>query len=240
MEQPFPVLVADTRAEQRKLLKRELSIRGFEVFDAAEATKILTLIKENKVRLLLLNIHFPDIYDSIKLIEIIKIYNYLFPIIVLINDFSESALSDLFSIGVFNYVKKPFEIGSIVRQIRKIFYKEAIFNSKRQYDREDMKIKVEIYEKGGSQIYDCTTFNISPGGAFLKLDLRRKKGSKLKITLISETQRYDILGEVIWEREIFFNGLPPGMGIKFIDIDSAARNFIEQSIMGHKISSFAD
>ena len=91
-------------------VEKKLTVLGDAVFPFLEKAKIEKL-KDN-----------PAI---ISIVKDIKNLNYLLPVIILIDDFAEVKLDDLFEVGVSDYVKKPYDLEAVVKQIKKLIFMAA-------------------------------------------------------------------------------------------------------------------
>ncbi|MFC2140511.1 response regulator [Candidatus Auribacterota bacterium] len=237
------ILIADSDTKNAEQLKRELILKGFKVFLATDTQEALHLVKTIDIHLVLLSIDFQDRYSSSVLVEKIKSHNYLLPILLFINNFSDEGLSDFFDAGICDYLKKPFKLDALIKQIRKHVISDSDSLRKRTAVRQqgDIELTIDLPER--KKTMKVRTVDIGQGGTFVKinkdLDANLNIGDQIKVSInLAEKQSEPIEAEVLWKRHTFKDGLPPGVGIKFISTPKAVRKFIEIYIMDHKIKAF--
>ncbi len=107
-------------------------------------------------------------------------------------------------------------------------------NEKRQSPR--VTYKAEVSYGSEDNFYLGFTGNISEGGLFISTNNPMEVGSKIKVklTLPGIDQPVELDAEVRWVRDIDVSdeGLPPGMGVRFLnipeDIKKAIQDFIKE------------
>ena len=112
----------------------------------------------------------------------------------------------------------------------------------RSDDRFEHTVEVSVHSE--HNFYTSFTQNISSGGLFLATTLIRPIGSiiEFELKLGSGRGQLPMKGEVRWVREPseYTQDVPPGMGIKFIDLDARIAAKIDQFIEGKRESIFFD
>ena len=121
MKRKYNVLIVDDKFLARKLLTEYVSKMDFLnlVTTCADATQAMEVLSKEQVDILLLDIQMPDISGM----EMIKLLNNNRVAVVLTTAYSEYAV-DAFSLGVIDYLLKPFDYARFVQAINKaISYK---------------------------------------------------------------------------------------------------------------------
>ena len=115
MKRKYNVLIVDDEFLARKLLSEYVSKVDFlQLIDTcSDATKAMEVINEEHIDILLLDIQMPDISGM----EMLKLMNNK-PAVILTTAYSEYAV-DAFSLGVIDYLLKPFDYARFLQAINK-------------------------------------------------------------------------------------------------------------------------
>lgn len=115
MKRKYNVLIVDDEFLARKLLTEYVSkIDYLQLVDTCpDATKAMEVIHNENIDILLLDIHMPDISGM----EMLKLINNK-PSVILTTAYSEYAV-DAFSLGVVDYLLKPFDYARFLQAINK-------------------------------------------------------------------------------------------------------------------------
>ncbi len=115
MRRKYNVLIVDDEFLARKLLSEYVSKIDFlELIDTCpDATKAMEVLNNQNIDILLLDIQMPDISGM----EMLKLINDK-PAVILTTAYSEYAV-DAFSIGVVDYLLKPFDYARFLQAINK-------------------------------------------------------------------------------------------------------------------------
>jgi len=110
---------------------------------------------------------------------------------------------------------------------------------RREHERYEARIRVKFGSR--EAMMEEYSHNISHGGIFIRTEKPKKMGEKLKVILTHpETGEEMILkGEVVRvvkPEKASQTGQPPGMGIKFVDIDKHTRAQLDSFINSDEIS----
>ncbi len=132
------ILVVDDEERMRKLVRDFLTIKGYKVVEAADGKEAIQIFSgEPSINLILLDVMMPvmDGFETLKQIrELSKV-----PVIMLTAKSEERDEFQGFSLGVDEYVTKPFSPKILVARV------EAIL-------RRSMEVKDEIIEIGGIKL----------------------------------------------------------------------------------------
>lgn len=117
MKKKYDVLIVDDEFLARKLLSEYVSKIDFlNLIDTcSDAVKAMEVLNNTNVDILLLDIQMPDISG----IEMIKYLNNNKPAVILTTAYSEYAV-DAFSLGVVDYLLKPFDYARFMQAINKV------------------------------------------------------------------------------------------------------------------------
>jgi len=111
------LLVVDDEPPIRRLLRTSLGAEGFEVLEAENAEKALSLIGSAKPEVVILDLGLPDL-DGLDVIRRIRAKGSKLPIIVLSSRGYERGKVEALDLGADDYVTKPFGIAELVARIR--------------------------------------------------------------------------------------------------------------------------
>ena len=118
MEQ-IKVLVVDDEARMRKLVKDFLSVKGFTVLEAGDGEEAVDIFFEQKdIALILLDVMMPKM-DGWEVVKTIRKYSQV-PIIMLTARGEEKDELQGFSLGVDEYISKPFSPKILVARVEAI------------------------------------------------------------------------------------------------------------------------
>ncbi len=118
MEQ-IKVVVVDDEARMRKLVKDFLSVKGFTVLEAGDGEEAVDIFFEQKdIALILLDVMMPKM-DGWEVVKTIRKYSQV-PIIMLTARGEERDELQGFSLGVDEYISKPFSPKILVARVEAI------------------------------------------------------------------------------------------------------------------------
>jgi len=117
----LPIVVADDDIDIRELLSHRLEMAGYSVMTASDGVQALSLIREVRPRLVLLDVSMPQL-SGLEVLQVLKSENGLaiIPVILLTgrSDHEEVARGRQF--GAIDYVVKPFSVKDLVLRIAEI------------------------------------------------------------------------------------------------------------------------
>ncbi len=119
MENEKTILVVDDEEDIRQILSSFLQKEGYECLVAASGEKALTLLKDNDIDLVILDIMMPEM-DGFEVLE--KLRNDTkterIPVIMLTGVEGKSKVKEALDKGVTYYITKPFETIDLASKIR--------------------------------------------------------------------------------------------------------------------------
>ena len=117
MDKPL-ILIIDDEANLRKTLSDILRINGYETLTAEDGENGLSLLRENRVNLVLLDLGLPDI-PGLEVLARIKAAAPGTGAIVLTGQATIDSAVDATNRGAFSYLLKPYEIEQLLNHIRR-------------------------------------------------------------------------------------------------------------------------
>ena len=144
MKRMYNVLIVDDEFLARKLLTEYVSkIDYLNLVDTcADATKAMEVLNKEQIDILMLDIQMPDISG----IEMLKLFNNNKTAVILTTAYSEYAV-DAFSLGVVDYLLKPFDYARFVQAINKaVNYKPLEPQSESTNDYIMVKADYKLYK----------------------------------------------------------------------------------------------
>jgi DNA-binding response OmpR family regulator len=119
------ILVVEDDSNIEQLVSFKLKNSGFEVFNANNGVKALEFLKTNTVDLIVTDMMMP-VMDGRELVMQLKKDPALqnIPTIMLTSRSLEKEIVDAFSLGVDDYVKKPFSPQELVARIRTVLMRK--------------------------------------------------------------------------------------------------------------------
>ena len=140
----YNVLIVDDEFLARKLLTEYVSkIDYLNLVDTcSDATKAMEVLNKEHIDILMLDIQMPDISG----IEMLKLFNNNRTAVILTTAYSEYAV-DAFSLGVVDYLLKPFDYARFVQAINKaVNYKPLEPQSETANDYIMVKADYKLYK----------------------------------------------------------------------------------------------
>lgn len=144
MKRMYNVLIVDDEFLARKLLTEYVSkIDYLNLVDTCgDATQAMEVLNKEQVDILLLDIQMPDISGM----EMLKLYNNNKTAVILTTAYSEYAV-DAFSLGVIDYLLKPFDYARFVQAINKaVSYKSSGNHNETSNDYIMVKADYKLYK----------------------------------------------------------------------------------------------
>lgn len=127
MEQ-LKILVVDDEARMRKLVKDFLQVKGFSVVEAANGEEAVdTFFAQKDIALILLDVMMPKM-DGWEVCKAIRQYSQV-PIIMLTARSEERDELQGFSLGVDEYISKPFSPKILVARVEAILRRSKVVSS---------------------------------------------------------------------------------------------------------------
>lgn len=190
MDNNIKIMVVDDEERMRKLVKDYLTIKGYEVIEAADGKEAVDVFLQNKdIALILLDVMMPNM-DGWETLKIIREYSTV-PVVMLTARAEEKDELQGFNLGVDEYITKPFSPKILVARI------EAILRRSREG-------KEDVIELEGIRI-DKTAHQVTIDGKPVELSYKEfelltyfmeNKGIALsREKILNNVWNYDYFGE---------------------------------------------
>jgi uncharacterized protein (TIGR02266 family) len=134
------------------------------------------------------------------------------PIVILTTENSEEKRRQAFDSGCDEYLTKPLTVRPLFATLEKLAGQR-----RRKQIRTNMESFAEV--SCGGESLNMETFNIGEGGVFLK-PLPVGDVIDLSLTLPGRPEPMKLRGEVLYAFGAKVQNHPPGMGVKFVDVDA--------------------
>jgi uncharacterized protein (TIGR02266 family) len=111
---------------------------------------------------------------------------------------------------------------------------EVVFSDSNNRANERIDVSLEVTLSGPHTFFSGFTMDISKGGLFIATHRVFPIGTEFLLKLAIAGNDLEILTEVVWVRNVNnydISGEPPGMGLKFIDIDDKALEVISKFVL---------
>lgn len=122
------VLVVDDDANIRELISIFLSGEGFTVIEAENGEEALTLLEENNIQIVVVDVMMPEV-DGYELTKEVKKY-YDIPILMVTAKGESQDKLKGFDLGVDDYVVKPFDPLEIVARVKALLRRFQLLSDK--------------------------------------------------------------------------------------------------------------
>jgi FixJ family two-component response regulator len=233
------VLVIDDEVDICELISEELTRRGMKVYCFSNPSEALRSLPSIKLDVIISDIRMPGMNGLELLKEIRKTHHY-FPSILFVSGFSKNAaLDQIMDMGAIALLEKPIDMNRLFNLIMEQFIDDM--KERSRYMRLERHIPTVINEKfhmgigtigfGGVFIPKTDPLHLgvtgspnSAGSIYENLDV----GSlvSFQFQLGQDEGTISAVGEVAWKRSLSKDGLPPGMGVKFVQISDHDRDKI--------------
>jgi DNA-binding NarL/FixJ family response regulator len=232
------VLVIDDEADICEFISDELTQRGMKVYSFSNPKDALRSLPSMKLDVVISDIRMPGMDGTELLKEIRKTHHY-FPSILFVSGFSKhEALDQIMDMGAVALLEKPIDMNRLFSLIMEQFIEDVQERSK--YLRTAEHIPTVINEK-----FHLEIGSIGFGGVFIPQSESNVYDSLDIGSLVSFQFNLDqdggtikAVGEVAWKRALPKDGLPPGMGVKFVRISDEDREKILDYARLNRILSF--
>ncbi|MCX8118307.1 MAG: response regulator [Desulfobacterota bacterium] len=108
----FNVLIVDDSQTMRKVIRKTLSLSGFEVgecWEAGNGKEALDMLRRCWVDLILTDLNMPEMNGLEMLRELGKDEMYRkIPVVLITTEGSEARIGEAYSLGIKGYIQKPF------------------------------------------------------------------------------------------------------------------------------------
>ncbi len=117
-EQKKTILIADDEVRMRRILCDYLSIKGYDVVEAADGVEAMEQLERHKIDLAILDVMMPRM-DGLEVCRRIRAHGSL-PVIMLTARDGEEDELDGFSVGADEYIAKPFSLKILTARVEAV------------------------------------------------------------------------------------------------------------------------
>ncbi len=184
------IMVVDDEERMRKLVKDYLTIKGYEVIEAADGKEAVDIFLQNKdISLILLDVMMPNM-DGWETLKIIREYSTV-PVVMLTARAEEKDELQGFNLGVDEYITKPFSPKILVARI------EAILRRSTEGKEDVIELEGIRIDKSAHQVtIDGTPVELSYKEFELLTYFMENKGIALsREKILNNVWNYDYFGE---------------------------------------------
>lgn len=120
----YNVLIVDDSRSMRKVIKKALTLSGFDLgewWEAQDGREALQVLEKNWVDLVLCDFHMPVMngLDFLKAVKSVERYQDL-PVVFITTESNQERLRELVELGASGYLRKPFHPEQICRYLGSI------------------------------------------------------------------------------------------------------------------------
>jgi DNA-binding NarL/FixJ family response regulator len=232
------VLIIDDEPSICEYVKEGLEERGLKVYTSLNPGEAIRLIGELNIDVILCDVRMPDVNGMVLLRELRQKHQY-WPYFIFMTGFADFSVEESLHAGASGYIEKPVELERLFNMIMENLAEYGSEKIKALSTKEAKTITIN----GKCRLKSS---DMGFGGAFVALDKKTGKNSKITVgsiiemTLAPEKLVRDIRvqARVVWQRSEEKEGLPPGIGVKFIGMADDDRDVLMEYIRNHNISSF--
>ena len=190
MDNNIKIMVVDDEERMRKLVKDYLTIKGYEVIEAADGKEAVDVFLQNKdIAIILLDVMMPNM-DGWETLKIIREYSTV-PVVMLTARAEEKDELQGFNLGVDEYITKPFSPKILVARI------EAILRRSREGKEDVIELEGIRIDKIAHQVtIDGKPVELSYKEFELLTYFMENKGIALsREKILNNVWNYDYFGE---------------------------------------------
>lgn len=216
------VLVVDDEEPFRRLLKKELSRKGFSVETASRGDEALSRLKENAYDVLLLDILMPGL-DGLSVMKELGHDPAAPPVIVLTGKATVETAVEAMKKGAYDYLTKPYKLDELeivihrAAEVKRLRYRSTV-------------VEQELVRKEGGTEF----VGNSPALAEVKALVRRVAPTDSTVLITGESGTgKELIANMIW-------GLSARNTLPFIALNCATftETLMESELFGHEKGAF--
>jgi DNA-binding response OmpR family regulator len=152
------ILVVDDEERMRKLIRAYLVKEGYEVFEAENGVQALTVFKQQKIHLIILDIMMP-VMDGWEVCKEIRKNSHV-PIIFLTAKGEDEDKVLGFELGSDHYITKPFNMRILLAKLKSLL--NRVYNSEKQQKKEHFYNGLLVDELSHKVTIDGKEINLTP------------------------------------------------------------------------------
>jgi DNA-binding NtrC family response regulator len=224
MAEEIKILAVDDEEPFRRLLKKELTRKGYFAETASDGAAAVKMIKEGDYDVVLLDIVMPGI-NGIEVMEMVKTFPKKPEIIVLTGQATVDTAVQAMKHGAYDYLSKPYKTDELMLLINRAYDYAGLKQENRLLQQELSRTKVISYLVGASKEF----------GSLLSL-IRKAAPSDASILLQGESGTgKEMVAKTIWKSSKRKNG-------QFVALNCASLSeaLLESELFGHEKGAFTN
>lgn len=120
MENTIKLLIVDDESRFLDAIAKRLRKRGFDVRTAANGPEAISIAREEKFDLALLDLRMPGM-DGSEVLKVLKQEHNFLEAIILTGHGSLDSAVELTKLGAFGYLPKPYELDKLILKLREAY-----------------------------------------------------------------------------------------------------------------------
>jgi CheY-like chemotaxis protein len=226
------VLVVDDEPDLRDILRDELEVLGFTVFDAENGTTAFALMATAKVDIVISDIQMPG-GSGIDLLDRLTAANVGIPVLLFVTGYSVVTSYEIYDKGAAGILAKPYDIDLLVAHIQRLLLPVSK-RWERTSDRLNSALTGKFQVANMEEALAGQIFNIGRGGMFVSVPgVVPVIGKLLEFEIRLSNESTEILygnGMVRWVRGQDEGQLKRGFGIEFSELEPNSMRLVLELI----------
>lgn len=239
MNTKHTILLVDDEPDLLEFMQMELEDAGYRVIVAGSGNSAIALLGLEKVDLIVSDMRMPN-GSGLNILDYVKSRSRERPDVLFITGFSDIAHEELLARGAAGIISKPFVLKDLLETIGHLLLPLSK-TKRRKADRFEVEMAVELRCPGFSEAISAGVANLSRGGMFVVIDRNPPPlGSNVEFALFTPTgTKVAGKGAIRWIRKEPRAGLPPGVGLEFLEVtDDEQLSVLIGQLAGSKISPY--
>jgi CheY-like chemotaxis protein len=226
------VLVVDDEADLRDILRDELEVLGFTVFDAENGMAAFALLATCKVDIIVSDIQMPG-GSGIDLLDKLNAVKVGIPVLLFVTGYSVITSYEAYDKGAAGILAKPFDIELLVAHIQRMLLPLSK-RWERTSDRLTAALTAKFQIANMQEAIAGQILNIGRGGMFVSMpDDVPVIGQLLEFEIRLAKESAEIIhgnGMVRWVRGHDEGPLKRGFGLEFFELEPNSRRLVLELI----------
>jgi len=224
------VLVVDDEPDLREILRDELEFAGATLSEAANGLEALGMAKEKKFDAIISDIRMPG-GDGMTLARQIKSQDGPTPVLFLVTGFADVIPAEAYEVGVEGFIHKPFNLGPVMENLSRAMKAE------KGWATELNLANAKNLPLSGSfpDLIAAGQISMGRGGCFVKGNFADLRTNDVVTANLANQARFS--GVVRWIQH-GENGLPPGLGMEFMNLSDVAQKLAMDWVQKNQPKSY--
>lgn len=190
------ILIVDDNEEIREIIEILLTGEGFQAAQAANGTAALTLLKEQEIDLIILDIMMPGMNGYQTCLEIRKISNA--PILFLSARTKDSDKTLGFLSGGDDYLPKPFSYNELLNRVKALLRRYHVYKGKEESEKQPYPLQYR------QLVVDESLRQVTKNGDLIELTETEYRILLLFLKNRGQNFSAERLYEAIWEEPYYY------------------------------------